>query len=256
MTGETLDFDPRVDYYAALGVAPSASDAEIKRAYRKLAKEYHPDRTGGDKAKEQRFKDVTRAYEVLGDKQRRARYDAIRAGGFAGAGAQAGGIGFDIGDLFAQMFGSRAGGRSAPRGQVRYEVFTGGDGPSGGGSPFGSWFDQDVPRPRAARPSGRTVHKVRTPTGAYVTLKGDDVHSDVRIGIDQALLGAVVEVPTLTGTAKLKIPPGTSSGTKLRLRGKGRGAGDHYVTVHIDVPKKKLDGEGQRLLAALMKKLR
>ncbi|HTM22119.1 MAG TPA: DnaJ C-terminal domain-containing protein, partial [Kofleriaceae bacterium] len=90
--------------------------------------------------------------------------------------------------------------------------------------------------------------------------RGDDVYSDARVQLDQAILGAVVDVPTLGGRASVKIPPGTSSGAKLRLRGKGvRGldghVGDHYVTVHIDVPKH-LDEQSTRMLAELMQRIR
>src|SRR3954470_1129235 len=119
---QQIDFDPSVDYYKALGVAQGASADEIKRAYRKLAKANHPDSTGGDKAKESRFKDISNAYDVLGDAKKRALYDEIRAGGGVQQGfpggytysAQAGGPGvFDLGDLFGQFFGgnARGGGR-------------------------------------------------------------------------------------------------------------------------------------------------
>ncbi|MBZ0238681.1 MAG: DnaJ domain-containing protein, partial [Deltaproteobacteria bacterium] len=79
----SLDFDPSVDYYKALGVDAKASNDEIKKAYRKLAKQYHPDSTGGDKAKESRFKEASAAYDVLGDAKKRAQYDEIRAMGGA-----------------------------------------------------------------------------------------------------------------------------------------------------------------------------
>src|ERR1041384_8272472 len=110
---QQIDFDPSVDYYKALGVPQGASAEEIKRAYRKLAKANHPDSTGGDKAKESRFKDISNAYDVLGDAKKRALYDEIRAGGglrgFPGGGgytysSQTGGPGvFDLGDLFSQI---------------------------------------------------------------------------------------------------------------------------------------------------------
>src|SRR5688572_11183281 len=78
---QQIDFDPNVDYYKALGVGEKSTNDEIKRAYRKLAKQYHPDSTGGDKAKEHRFKEISNAYDVLGDVKKRALYDQIRANG-------------------------------------------------------------------------------------------------------------------------------------------------------------------------------
>src|SRR3954468_7634198 len=112
MPAPQIDFDPSVDYYKVLGVADKATAEEIKRAYRKLAKANHPDSTGGDKAKESRFKDISNAYEVLGDAKTGAMYAEIRASGglprgFPGAytySGQGGGPGvFDLGDLFSQF---------------------------------------------------------------------------------------------------------------------------------------------------------
>src|SRR5439155_5715981 len=112
---QQIDFDPAVDYYKALGVTAKATADEIKKAYRKLAKQFHPDSTGGDKAKESRFKDISNAYDVLGDAKKRKLYDEIRAGGFAngprrgpgGVAYTAQGSGprvFDLGDLLGQFF--------------------------------------------------------------------------------------------------------------------------------------------------------
>ena len=105
---------PTRDPYEALGVKADASPEEIKKAYRKLAKRYHPDSTGGDKAKEDRFKEVSTAYDILGDPDKRAKYDAMKRQGFPGMGGDGGGGGvpFDLGELFAQMFG---GGGPGPR---------------------------------------------------------------------------------------------------------------------------------------------
>src|SRR5688572_32833823 len=99
------------DPYEALGVKADASADEIKKAYRKLAKKYHPDSTGGDKAKTDRFKEVSTAYDIVGDPDKRAKYDAMKKQGFPGfaAGGEAGAPPFDLGELFAQMFGGGGG---------------------------------------------------------------------------------------------------------------------------------------------------
>ena len=110
----SLDFDPTKDHYKVLGVDPKATADDIKKAYRRLATQNHPDSTGGDKAKEARFKEISNAYDVLGDAKKRSHYDAIRQGGFAGA--RAGGGPFPGG--FPGAGGFRpAGGRPAPGGQ-------------------------------------------------------------------------------------------------------------------------------------------
>jgi molecular chaperone DnaJ len=250
---QQIDFDPSVDYYKALGVSQSASADEIKRAYRKLAKAYHPDSTGGDKAKESRFKDISNAYDVLGDAKKRALYDDIRAGGgmpqgFPGGAytytSQGPGPGvFDLGDLFGQFFGGNARG-----GRVRVE--------------------QVDARPRGARGPGRRrdaqdaefEQTVRASDGTWLRVEGSDVASDVRISFDRAILGTVATVATIDGKAEVKIPPGTSSGKRLRLRGKGMpdhtgGVGDHYVTVQIDVPGD-LDEDAKKALIQLVTRLR
>jgi DnaJ-class molecular chaperone len=251
------------DPYEALGVSPDASAQDIKKAYRRLAKRYHPDSTGGDKAKESRFKEISTAYDILGDPDKRARYDAMRKqGSFGGMGGD--GSGIDLGEILAQMFGGAAGpGQRPGGGGVRYRVY---NTPSGGSresffgsDPFGSEspfeFHEPAQPRRRARPAPPQERKVRASDGSLVTQRGSDVHSDVRLSIDQAVLGTVADVPTLSGRASVKIPPGTSSGVKLRLKGKGaedgQGRGDHFVTVHIDVPKQ-VDEEGKRHLVAFM----
>lgn len=237
------EIDPTIDYYKALGVTPKATADEIKKAYRKLAKQSHPDSTGGDKRKEARFKEVSAAYDVLGDAQKRAQYDGVRSlgggrprTGSGGGAAGAGGTSpvWDLGDLFSQMFT----GGAPPSGGRRGVRFERGD---------DDWSPQPAPAP--------TETKLAAPDGSTLIVRGGDVHSDLRIGFDRAILGTAAAVSTAAGSVSVKIPPGTSSGKKLRLRGKGvvangRGPGDHYVTVHIDVPAA-LDDEGQRLLAAL-----
>ena len=258
----TSNVDPRIDHYKVLGVKSDASADDIKRAYRKLAKKYHPDSTGGDKKAETKFKEVSTAYDVLSDPEKRAEYDALRAGGGqpfgAGPGAAPGGpAGFDLGDLFSQVFsGGFDGGGGG--GGVRYNVYSS----SGGPEPFG----EEIPFGRARRPRGRpraeppSERKVRAPDGTELTQRGHDVYSEVRVALDEAVLGAVKSVSTLTGKANVRIPPGTSSGVKLRLRNKGADKGgsrrgDHYVTVHIDVPKG-VDDEAKKLLVQFMDRTR
>jgi DnaJ-class molecular chaperone len=260
-----IDFDPSLDYYKVLGVSEKASADEIKKAYRKLAKANHPDSTGGDKVKEKRFKEISNAYDVLGDDKKRKQYDAIRAGGFrpdlGGGGqytyssSQGGGPGvFDLGDLFSQFFGGAAQQGGRPGGRVRVEHVD---------------FDDDGFPPRGRRGRGAQPQqaedadfeqKVRASDGSWLRVEGSDVHSDVRISFDRAILGTVATVPTIDGKAEVKVPPGTASGKKLRLRGKGvpgrsGQAGDHYVTVQIDVPKD-LDDDAKKQLISLVQKLR
>jgi molecular chaperone DnaJ len=257
------------DPYEALGVKQDASADEIKKAYRRLAKRYHPDSTGGDKAKEDRFKEISTAYDIVGDPDKRARYDAMRRqGAFTGMGG-GDGAGIDLGEILAQMFGGGAPGGPRPGGPgagVRYRVY---NSPGGSGGfrdtffsegPFGPDSAFDFGEPAAPRRRSRAQHpaerKVRASDGSLVNQRGNDVHSNVRLTLDQAVLGAVVEVATLSGRASVKIPPGTSSGVKLRLKGKGAEdghghRGDHLVTVHIDVPKQ-VDDEARRLLVAFM----
>lgn len=249
----TSQIDPRIDHYKVLGVKQEASGADIKKAYRRLAKKYHPDSTGGDKHKEAKFKEISRAYDVLGDEGKRAEYDALRSGagqfhnfqGFPG-----GGGGVDLGQIFAQMFqGAAQGGGGG--GRFRR-----------GGSPFAGSPMSGNPRPRrppqpAAPPKER---KIKLSDGSTAVLRGADVYSDLRLPLDKAILGTVAEVATISGSGRVKVPPGTSSGRKLRLKGKGVSRrdgthGHHYATVHIDVPQE-LSEKAKRLLVQFMKQLK
>lgn len=258
-----LDFDPSIDFYKVLGVEPKASADEIKKAYRKLAKTHHPDTTGGDKKKEARFKEISAAYEVLGDERKRRQYDEIReqirSGGFRRGGPRPGGGAgpqvWDLSDLFSQFFAGAGAGRPGG-GTVHVEI----DDDGAGVWPF---EPQPAGRGRRARrhheprpqPAPEPERKMRASDGSWMTVKGSDVHSDVRLPFQDAILGTVRDVATVDGKATVKIPPGTSSGQKLRLRGKGLAGptgevGDHYVTVHIDVPRD-LDDDAKRKLVEL-----
>jgi curved DNA-binding protein len=227
------------DLYQILGVKETASADEIKKAYRDLAKKFHPDRTGGDKSKESRFKDISAAYDILSDTDKRRKYDAMRAAPYGGVasdvdfedlfGAQSG-FSFSFGgggisDLFGQVFREarqqqqqRGGRRGPPPGGGSRVVFE-----SGGRAP--SW---------AQAPAAE--EEIRTREGHVFLRKGNDVHLDVPISVEEAVTGAKVEVPTLSGKVTVTIPPGSSSGRRLRLKGKGIGGGDQYVVVQIVVP--------------------
>jgi DnaJ-class molecular chaperone len=236
------------DLYEILGVKENATPPEIKKAYRDLAKKNHPDRTGGDKAKETKFKDITAAHEVLSDPKRREQYDAMRRSGFRPGGA--GGApppGFDpsvfegidgIEDLLGRIFSGGGMGRGARRGNTTRQrvVFE--------GAPFAGFetIDFDDVRPSHHRPPP-VEEAVRTHDGHILTRRGDDLHGSIELTIEEAVLGARVEIPTLDGSVTVTIPPGTSSGQKLRLRGKGAprgggGRGDQYAEVKIIVPAK------------------
>jgi len=249
---QQIDFDPSVDYYKALGVSDKASADEIKKAYRKLAKQYHPDSTGGDKVKESRFKDISNAYDVLGDAKKKGLYDQIRAsgGGIPGGGGMYTSQGpgpnvFDLGDLFGQFFsGNQRGGRV----RVERVDFDGSERPRGGR------------RRQEQVEDAEFESKVKAADGSWLRVEGLDVHSDVRITFDRAILGTVATVATVDGKAEVKVPPGTSSGRKLRLRGKGVAdraghVGDHYVSVQIDVPGD-LDDDAKKQLIQLVTRLR
>jgi curved DNA-binding protein len=207
------------DLYSTLGVARSASAQEIKKAYRKLAVELHPDKNPGD-ASEARFKEVTRAYEVLGDEKKRGLYDefgdvslqsgfdaervrAARSVGSVGfnTGGPGGGVAFDLGDLFNAR----------------------GD---GGNAGFGDMLGDLFGRPRGG---GRAVHA------------GADMTSTVRISFQDAVKGTTLELARRDGGAPIsvRIPPGADDGTRLRVRGKGGPghggpAGDLILTLEVE----------------------
>ncbi len=340
------------DYYEVLGVPRTATEKEIKAAYRKLARKHHPDMNPGDKAAEERFKEIAEAFAVLSDPEKRAKYDA---GGHEAFGPEfdpfAGmrfdlrnfGLG-DLSDLFELFGGGRRGGRARPtRGQDMESEITipfvdavrgttvevilprqgvcsvcGGSGQSGSAReqvcPDCNGTGRRVQRRRGVQvsltcarcggagrlkgaPCGACGGSGRVPVqdrvkarippgiedGGRVRLpgKGDagqgggppgdaylvihvtphetfrredrDLYCDVPVGLATAALGGQVEVPTLEGHAAISLPPGTHSGQKFRLRGKGvpasgsRPEGDLYAVIQI-VPPKRLDARSRELL--------
>jgi molecular chaperone DnaJ len=353
------------DFYRILGVKKDAKPEEIKKAYRRLARKYHPDVNPGDKAAEDRFKQMSEAFDVLSDPKKRKVYDrfgqysdnlanAAEAGGAGSAytrGAPFDFSGFDFGggatsqgtaggsfrDIFADLFGGGRAEREPPRPQPERgadiemplsltfeEAITGlttnltvnrseqcsrchGAGDTGGSVVTCTTckgtgqvqrtggrlrFSQECPdcggtgkrRPPCSLCKGRGVLpktenvKVRIPAGVdtgsrvripgkgeggrlgapsgdlyiitnvgrhqYFTRKGDNIYVTVPITVPEAALGAKIEVPTVTGKAQLRIPPGTQSGQKFRLRGRGAPSlrdasvhGDQFVEVQVTLPK-------------------
>jgi curved DNA-binding protein len=275
------------DYYQTLGVKQGASEDEIKAAYRKLARKYHPDKNK-EAGAEDRFKAISEAYEVLHDKQKRAAYDNLRAGGGYRAGdnfrtppgwqQQApGGFEFrDFGggdaggfsDFFESLFGGRGGGPRAQHGPMRGNdvraaveidlrvAYAGGKQRLGlrdaGGErtlevniPAGivpgkviRLGGQGEPGYNGA-PSGDLLLEVQLRDDPQFKLHGRDVEVEVPVSPWEAALGAKVPVPTLGGAVELRIPAGSRSGRKLRLKGRGmpgKTPGDQIVSLAIQIP--------------------
>jgi molecular chaperone DnaJ len=214
------------DFYAVMGVAKDASDADIKKTYRKLARKYHPDSNPGDAAAEAKFKEISEAYSVLSDKEQRAEYDQVRAMGSgarftAGSGGPGGGGGFE--DVFGGMFGGQGGGQRVRFGQGGggaggFEDILGGM--FGGGGGFGQ--------------SSGGYRGFGGPT------PGRDVSATTTLDFQTAIRGETVKLAQGNGKpVNVRIPAGVSDGQKIKLRGRGEPspdggqAGDLVVTVHV-----------------------
>lgn len=277
------------DLYAILGISETADADTIKKAYRKLAKQNHPDATGGDKRKTERFKEIGDAYAVLSDTKKRQEYDRLRHapvgadgmpqgfdpdafsqifGDFRGAGGQ-GGFG-DLGDLFSSIFGMGGGaatGHGRGRGsrgadmQANVEIslreaalgtrrsLRTGTGQSvevnvPSGVETGARLrvpGQGGPAARGGRHGDLYLNIVVQPD-PHLRRNGRDIELALPLTIGEAILGTQVDVPTVDGQVRLTVPPGTSSGAKLRLRGKGVKSpdgerGDQLCRIEIAVPK-------------------
>ena len=261
------------DFYKILGVSKDVSDADLKKAYRKLAKDNHPDLHPGDAAAEARFKDISEAYDVLSDAEQRREYDAIRAMG-GGARFQAGGQGAGFEDVFSNLFG---GGGFQGGGFPGFGGF-GGFGPQRGQDlsttasinfidsvtvttvklnlrnesvsvkvPAGIQDGQKLkvkgkgqPSPNGG-PAGDLVVTIKVKPHAVFTRDGDNIRVSVPVTYAEATLGATIEVPVLGGDpVKLKVAAGTPNGRTLRVKGKGvqfgSRQGDLLATVEVMVP--------------------
>jgi curved DNA-binding protein len=299
------------DYYEILGVEKKASEEEIKKAYRRLALQYHPDRNPDDKTAEEKFKEINEAYAVLSDAEKRKQYDMFGHAGFQERFSQEDIFrGFDIGDIFKDfgfstddIFGRIFGGRRGTARSFDFGDIFGGQGyqqgpvPQKGQDLSAELFitleeavlgaEKKVPyrlgmkreevsvkipagisegkKLRLAGKGGQGVNG-GPPGDLYFTIRiephpvfrreGDDLYVEKEIKFSQAALGASVEVPTLEGTRNIKIPPGTKSNTKIRLKGygaphlKGGGRGDQYVQIVIGAPRK-LTQKQRELIQAL-----
>ncbi len=193
------------DLYEILGVKRDASEADIKNAFRKLAKQFHPDKTAGDKAAETKFKEANLAYEVLKDKEKRARYDQARVygGGMGGGGGHWKNTGQNPQDMF----------RDFGLGDLFQEIFGGGGAPGG----FGGGRANDFGRDYGDFGQGGFGRR------GFGPRKGADLEATIEIPLADAVRGSEQSI-TLNGGKRLsvKIPEGISSGGKIRLSGQGQ----------------------------------
>lgn len=284
------------DYYAELGVDKDADHKTIKKAFRKLAREFHPDTNRDDDASEARFKEINEAYDTIGDKEQRKEYDHARemgyfvggpAGnqqyvrvedllgdiGYGGAGQGRGGSSQDLFGGFQDLFG---GGRRQPMPQKGQDV----------SGQITLSFHESLGGPTSEFTVGSNTVKVKIPKGVAdgtkVRVRGrggpganggppGDLYVEVRVGehplfgrsgkknltinvpitYTEAALGAVISVPTLNGTTKIKVPAGTQSGTTMKITGKGvesaKSTGDLLVTIDIAIPTEVSDDEKEAL---------
>jgi curved DNA-binding protein len=297
------------DYYDVLGVGKTASDEEIKRAYRKLAMKYHPDRNPNKKEAEERFKELNEAYAVLSDKEKRKQYDTYGKEGFHQRFSQEDIFrGFDFEDIFSNLFGGGRGRREyrfGGRGGVDFgDIFSGGSQQAGRGTRKGEDAIYELPltleeaalggEKRISIPKDGKVEEINVkippgiPSGKKLRVagkgiegrnggpagdlylqvsirehplfsrEGDNIVVEKEITFPEAVLGTEIEVPTLEGTKRVRIPPGTQSHTKMRLKGlgirhfQGTGKGDEYVKIIIKVPKR-LNDKTRKLVEELAK---
>ena len=274
------------DYYEVLGVKKDADENTIKKAYRKLAKKYHPDSNAGDAGAEQKFKEVTEAYNVLSDKEKRKLYDrfghaafdgSAPEGGYAGAGN---GAGAGFGGFGGSGFHGFGGDYDENGEDLHADVsisfdeaafgcekrITLSDSRGGAGKTLQVHIPAGIDTGKSIRLRGKGMPGIGKGAPGDLLLrvtvgekpgferKGSDVYTTVQIPFTTAVFGGEAVVPTLYGNVVCKIREGTQSGTKIRLRGKGIVSmkdasvhGDQYAVVQIAVPTR-LSEEAKRKL--------
>lgn len=240
------------DFYATLGVSKSATPEEITKAYRKLARKYHPD-LNKTKEAEEKFKDISEAYDVLNNKEQRQRYDAIRQFGMGGArftgGSGSGGAysSADFSDLFSSMFGPSAAGSggqnihftttgSGPEGMNLNDILSmmGGMGGSGASGSTGS-FNSYSHRSHGAGNGNPFAPQEES----HEPVRGGDKNASITLSFRQAVKGATISLGSLGKKFKTHIPAGVKNGQKIRVPGKGKAGrfgganGDLYVHVTV-----------------------
>jgi DnaJ-class molecular chaperone len=271
------------DPYAVLGVAKTATAEDIKQAYRKRVKQLHPDLHPGDKKAAEQFKEVAAAYDIVGDPDKRAKFDRgeIDAAGqeqrqqryyrdFADQPdarryrSRGGFADFeDVSDLFSDFFAHGARAQDEPGVNTHYRLEIDFLTAAKGGQqritlPGGRQLDVAIPEGvvdgqtlrlkglgepgRGNAPPGDALIEIQVRPHPAFERKGDDILSELAIALDEAILGAKIEAPTLSGRVVITVPKGSSSGQTLRLKGKGvKGksgvVGDHLIRLKIVMPK-------------------
>lgn len=295
------------DLYQVLGVSKTASDTEIKSAYRKLARQYHPDLNKDNQAAAEKFKEISCAYDILGDKDKRRKYDNKeidcegKPTGFGygfgsqgssngnpfGAGFGAQGAGFDFSSIFGEdIFSSFSSQQGFPFGQQRQRPIKGKDinytmrvdflaatlGEEKTVNINGKNINVKIP---SGTTSGQTLRlkglggeginggapgdvliTLNVDQHPYFVLSDKNILLDLPISLKEAILGAKITVPTVSGKVAVNIPPYASTGEKLRLKGKGIKGGDQIMTIKVITPKNKNENLEKALLTSVDENVR